>query len=71
LVVGRDADPGLLELAHVRRCRGPRVECSVTLLVGLLPQSAAMESVSRALLVGARYVEWVAVGVRLDLQVTR
>jgi hypothetical protein len=41
------------------------------LLVGLLPQPEATESVPRALMVGVRYIEWAAAGARLDLQVAR
>jgi hypothetical protein len=42
-----------------------------TLLVNLLPQPAAAEGVSCALVVGARYAEWITVSAELGLEVAR
>jgi hypothetical protein len=41
------------------------------LLVDLLPQSAAAEGVSRALVIGAQHVERIAIGVKLGLEAGR
>jgi hypothetical protein len=40
-----------------------------THLLDLLPQLLAMEGVSRALVIGARYIEQIATSTRLDLEV--
>jgi hypothetical protein len=69
LVVRRDADLGLLKLIDVRRRRGPRSARSIALLVNLLSWPAATESVPCALMIDARYMEWVTAGARFDLQV--
>jgi 6-phosphogluconate dehydrogenase (decarboxylating) len=71
LVVGGDTDPDLLKIADVWRRGSSCTAWSTTLLIDLLPQSAATEGVSCALVVGARYVEWITAGARLDLEVAR
>jgi hypothetical protein len=60
LVVGGDMDPDLLELATIWRRGSPRGTRSSTLLVDLLPQPATAEGVSRAVVIGALYVERIA-----------
>jgi hypothetical protein len=66
-----DMDLDLLELAAVRRCGGSRGVGSSTLLVDLLPQPAAAEGMSCALVIGARYIEWIAACTELGLEVAR
>jgi hypothetical protein len=64
-------DPDLMELTTVWRRGSSRGTGSSTLLVDLLPQLAAGEGVSCALVVGARYVEWITVSAELGLDVAR
>jgi hypothetical protein len=71
LVVGGDMDPDLLKLTDIWRCGSSRAARSSTFLVDLLPQRAAAEGMSRALVIGAWYVERIALGARLSLEVAR
>jgi hypothetical protein len=71
LVIGGDVDPDLVKLTDVWKCGSSRAARGSTLLVDLLPQSAAQEGVSRTLVIGAWYVERIATGVRLSLEVAR
>jgi hypothetical protein len=65
-VIEGDVDPDLLKLAVIRR-RGSSHGMGEPLLVNLLPQAAATEGVSCALVEGPRYIELIAMGVRLRL----
>jgi hypothetical protein len=67
LVIGGDVDPNLMELAAVRR----RGTGRSTLMVDLVPQPAAAEGMSCALVVGARYVERIVACTELRLGVAR
>jgi hypothetical protein len=64
-------DSDLFELATTWRRGSPRGTRSSTLLVDLLPQPVAAEGVLRVLVIGARYVEWIAAGKKLGLEVAR
>jgi hypothetical protein len=59
-----------LELTDVWRHGGSLTAQSIVLQIDLLLQSVATEGVSCAFVVGARYVERVATGTRLDLEVS-
>jgi hypothetical protein len=71
LVIGEDMDSDLLELVAARRRGISHGMRGSTLLVDLLPQPAAAEGVSCALVVGARYAEWITVSAELGLEVAR
>jgi hypothetical protein len=69
LVVGGNADLGLLKLTAVRRRGSLRSACKVALLIDLPPQSTTMERVSCTLVVDAQYVERATACARFDLEV--
>jgi hypothetical protein len=71
LIVWGDVDPDLLELVTIWRRGSTRGTRSSTLLVDLLPLLAAAEGVSCALVIGAQYVERIAAGAKLGLEVAR
>jgi hypothetical protein len=64
-------DPDLLELATIWRHESLRSTGSSTPLIDLLPQSAAVEGMSCALVIDARYVERITVSTELGFDVAR